>query len=39
LIPLRRNDPLVAAIHAALVARQTLRELARGVVRLLHRQR
>jgi len=35
LIPLRRNDPVVVAIHAALVARQRLRDLARQGVRLL----
>ena len=39
LIPLRRNDPVVAAIHAALVARQSLRGLARDVVLLLRRGR
>jgi CelD/BcsL family acetyltransferase involved in cellulose biosynthesis len=39
LIPLRRNDPVVAAIHAALVARQTLRELVRRAVRLARGQR
>ena len=33
LIPLRRNDPMVEVIHAALIARQTLRSLARRVVR------
>jgi CelD/BcsL family acetyltransferase involved in cellulose biosynthesis len=37
LIPLRRNDPVVTAIHAALVARQTLRDLARYAVRMLRR--
>jgi CelD/BcsL family acetyltransferase involved in cellulose biosynthesis len=35
LIPLRRNDPVVGAIHAALLARQSLRGLARGGIRLL----
>ena len=39
LIPLRRNDPLVAAIHAALVARQRLRDLAGRGVRLLRGKR
>ena len=39
LIPLRRNDPMVAAIHATLVARQMLRELARHAVRMLRRSR
>jgi CelD/BcsL family acetyltransferase involved in cellulose biosynthesis len=39
LIPLRRNDPVVAAIHAALVARQSLRGLARDAVRLLRGRR
>jgi CelD/BcsL family acetyltransferase involved in cellulose biosynthesis len=39
LIPLRRNDPVVAAIHAALMARQTLRELTRQCVRLLRGKR
>jgi hypothetical protein len=35
LIPLRRNDPMVGLIHAALLARQALRGLARSTVRLL----
>jgi CelD/BcsL family acetyltransferase involved in cellulose biosynthesis len=39
LIPLRRNDPVVAAIHAALLARQSLRDLARGGIRLLRGRR
>jgi len=39
LIPLRRNDPGVAAIHAALLARQSLRGLARGSIRLLRGRR
>jgi hypothetical protein len=32
IIPLRRNDPVVAAIHAALAARHHLREAARRAV-------
>ena len=32
IIPLRRNDPVVAAIHAALAARHHLREAARHIV-------
>jgi len=39
LIPLRRNDPVVAAIHAALVARQTLRGLARAAIHVLRKRR
>jgi CelD/BcsL family acetyltransferase involved in cellulose biosynthesis len=39
LIPLRRNDPVVAAIHAVLMARQTLREQARQCLRLLRGKR
>jgi CelD/BcsL family acetyltransferase involved in cellulose biosynthesis len=39
LIPLRRNDPVVGVIHAALVLRQTLRELARSVVQLIRERR
>ena len=39
LIPLRQNDPAVASIHVALVARQSLRGLARGFVRLLRGRR
>ena len=35
IIPLRRNDPVVSAIHAALIARHSLRELARAVVHRL----
>ena len=35
LIPLRPNDPAVALIHAALVARQTARDAARWGVRLV----
>jgi hypothetical protein len=37
LIPLRRNDPVAAAIHAALVARRSLRGLVRDAARLLRR--
>jgi hypothetical protein len=36
MIPLRRNDPMVSAIHAALAARHHLREVAR---RAIHRFR
>jgi hypothetical protein len=36
MIPLRRNDPMVSAIHAALAARHQLREVAR---RAIHRFR
>jgi Acetyltransferase (GNAT) domain len=35
IIPLRRHDPVVSAIHAALVARQSLREVARAAVHRL----
>ena len=35
LIPLRRNDPAVAMIHAAMILRNGLRELARRTVRLI----
>ncbi len=35
IIPLRRNDPVVSAIHAALTARHSLREMARTVVHRL----
>ena len=35
IIPLRRNDPVVSAIHAALAARHRLRELARAAVQRL----
>jgi hypothetical protein len=35
IIPLRQNDPVVYAIHAALTARHRLRELARAVVQRL----
>ena len=35
IIPLRRNDPVVSAIHAALTARHRLRELARAAVHRL----
>ncbi|MDA9431597.1 GNAT family N-acetyltransferase [Bradyrhizobium sp. CCBAU 51627] len=37
LIPLRRNDPLVALIHAALVARGFARETARRAIHLLRK--
>src|SRR6202043_415010 len=37
LIPLRRNDPVVALIHAALVSRQFALDLARRTVRLIRR--
>jgi CelD/BcsL family acetyltransferase involved in cellulose biosynthesis len=39
LIPLRRNDPVVALIHAALVLRGAARELARRVVHLIRNRR
>jgi CelD/BcsL family acetyltransferase involved in cellulose biosynthesis len=39
LIPLRRNDPVVEMIQAALLARQSLRGWARRTVRLLRRRR
>jgi Acetyltransferase (GNAT) domain len=39
LIPLQRNDPVVTAIHAVLLARQSLRGLARSGTRLLRKQR
>jgi len=35
LIPLRRNDPVVSVIHAALTAHRTVRELARRAVHLI----
>jgi Acetyltransferase (GNAT) domain len=35
IIPLRRNDPVVSAIHAALTVRHRLRELARAAVHRL----
>jgi CelD/BcsL family acetyltransferase involved in cellulose biosynthesis len=35
LIPLKPNDPVVALIHAALVARQTARNAARGLLHLV----
>ena len=38
LIPLRRNDPVVGLIRATLLARQTVRVLARRSLRLLRRQ-
>lgn len=37
LIPLRRNDPLVALIHAALVGRSFARETARRAIHLLRK--
>jgi CelD/BcsL family acetyltransferase involved in cellulose biosynthesis len=37
LIPLRRNDPLVALIHAALVARRYAREAARYAIHLIRK--
>lgn len=37
LIPLRRNDPMVALIHAALVARGYARETARRAIHLLRK--
>jgi CelD/BcsL family acetyltransferase involved in cellulose biosynthesis len=36
LIPLRRNDPVVTAIHSALVLRQSMRNLARDGLRFVH---
>jgi CelD/BcsL family acetyltransferase involved in cellulose biosynthesis len=38
LIPLRRNDPMVAMIHAALASRQFAFETARGAVRFIRRR-
>ncbi|WP_298884497.1 GNAT family N-acetyltransferase [uncultured Bradyrhizobium sp.] len=38
LVPLRRHDPMVGVIHAALVARGYARETARRIVHLLRRQ-
>jgi CelD/BcsL family acetyltransferase involved in cellulose biosynthesis len=38
LIPLRRHDPMVALIHAALVARSCAREIARRAVHRLRKQ-
>jgi CelD/BcsL family acetyltransferase involved in cellulose biosynthesis len=38
LIPLRRHDPIVALIHAALIARGYAREAARRAVHLLRKQ-
>ncbi len=35
LIPLRKNDPVVPLIHAAMLLRHGLRELARHAVRLM----
>ncbi len=37
LIPLRRNDPVVALIHGALVARGVTREMVRSAVHLIRR--
>ena len=37
LIPLRKQDPVVALIHAALVSRQFALNLARGAARLIRR--
>lgn len=39
LIPLKPNDPVVVLIHAALLARQTARDVARRGVRLIRRER
>jgi CelD/BcsL family acetyltransferase involved in cellulose biosynthesis len=39
LIPLRPNEPVVALIHAALLARQSMREAARWGVRLIRKAR
>ena len=38
-IPLRRNDPVVPLLHAALAARNTLRAFARAAAQLLGRKR
>ena len=37
LIPLRRNDPMVALIHAALIARNVARDTARRAIHLLRK--
>jgi hypothetical protein len=37
LIPLRRNDPVVALIHAALITRGVARETARRAIHLLRK--
>lgn len=37
LIPLRRNDPVVALIHAALIARGVTREMVRSAVHLIRK--
>jgi len=37
LIPLRRHDPMVALIHASLVARGLARETARRAIHLLRK--
>jgi len=39
LIPLRPNDPVVALIHAALLARQTALDVARGVLHFIRSRR
>jgi CelD/BcsL family acetyltransferase involved in cellulose biosynthesis len=39
LIPLRRNDPIVTLVYAALVARQSARQLTRQCIRRLRGQR
>ena len=39
LIPLRRNDPIAALIHAAMTLRQRIREPARRAVRLIRKLR
>jgi CelD/BcsL family acetyltransferase involved in cellulose biosynthesis len=39
LIPLRRNDPVVALIHGALIARGAARDAARGMVHLIRKWR
>jgi hypothetical protein len=39
LIPLRRHDPVVALIRAALTLRQAIREPARRAIRLLRQRR
>src|SRR5262249_3230885 len=39
LIPLRRADPVVALIHAAVATRQSLRDTVRNAVRALRRRK
>ncbi|HEV7599780.1 MAG TPA: GNAT family N-acetyltransferase [Bradyrhizobium sp.] len=39
LIPLRRNDPMAALIHAAMILRQRIREPARRAIRLIRKLR